>query len=160
MSDNPFEIPQSMRDVAEQNMKQAHAAFDQLSEFVSKTMSAWRDAIPTNSMAAGFKDVQDSAMNFANDNAESAFAKLTRLAGSSVAPVFSAAFGFFFFVFGGCRKELPRATANKTASSDFSFCSSASHRSGGDESRPVVSSTIAFFPCSGAIQSRTVETES
>ena len=73
MPDNPFEIPQSMRDVAEQNMKQAHAAYDQLSEFVSKTMNAWRDAMPATSIAAGFKDVQDSAMNFANDNAESAF---------------------------------------------------------------------------------------
>jgi hypothetical protein len=27
MIENPFEIPQSMRDLAEQNLKQAHAAY-------------------------------------------------------------------------------------------------------------------------------------
>ena len=27
MADNPFEIPQALRDLTEQNMKQAHAAY-------------------------------------------------------------------------------------------------------------------------------------
>ena len=30
MADNPFEIPQQMRDLTEQNLKQAHATYEQL----------------------------------------------------------------------------------------------------------------------------------
>ena len=73
MADNPFEIPQTMRDLADQNMKQAHAAYDQLTDFVSKSVSAWMGAMPANPMAASFKDVQEHAMEFAKENAESAF---------------------------------------------------------------------------------------
>src|SRR6516225_3359563 len=73
MSDNPFEIPQPIRDMAEQNMKQAHTAYEQLSNFVTKTMNTWMGVMPSNPMTIGFKDVQDRAMDFAKDNAESAF---------------------------------------------------------------------------------------
>jgi len=73
MSNNPFEVPQPMREIAEQNMKQAHAAYEQLTDFVTKTMGGWMGAMPSNPMAIGFKDVQDRAMDFAKDNAESAF---------------------------------------------------------------------------------------
>jgi len=34
MADNPFEIPQQIRDLAEKNIKQAHAAYEQLTDFV------------------------------------------------------------------------------------------------------------------------------
>jgi hypothetical protein len=74
MADNPFEIPQPMRDVAEQNIKQAHAAYEQLTDFVTKAMGAWMGAMPSNPMATGFKDVQDRAVEMAKKNAESAFA--------------------------------------------------------------------------------------
>ena len=74
MSESPFEIPQSVRDVAEQNMKQAHAAYEQVTDFVSKTMSLWAGAVPESPLAAGFREVQARAMEFAKDNAESAFA--------------------------------------------------------------------------------------
>ena len=33
MADNPFEIPQTLRDVSEQNLKQARAAYEQLIGF-------------------------------------------------------------------------------------------------------------------------------
>ena len=46
MADSPFEIPQTMRDLAEQNMKQAHAAYDQLTDFMTKAMGTWMDALP------------------------------------------------------------------------------------------------------------------
>ena len=39
MTENPFEIPQAMREQAEQNMKQAHAAYEQLTNFVTKAMA-------------------------------------------------------------------------------------------------------------------------
>ena len=41
MADNPFEIPQALRDLSEQNVKQAHAAYEQLVEFMTKAMGAW-----------------------------------------------------------------------------------------------------------------------
>ncbi len=73
MQDSPLEIPQAMREMAEQNMKQAHAAYEQLTDFVTNAMGAWMNAMPSNPMAAGFKDVQGRAMEFAKENADSAF---------------------------------------------------------------------------------------
>ena len=73
MADNPLEIPQTLRDVSEQNLKQAHAAYEQLMDFVTKTMAAWTGALPSNPMAAVFKDVQGRAMQIAKENAESVF---------------------------------------------------------------------------------------
>jgi hypothetical protein len=72
VTENPFEIPQALRDVAEQNMKQAHAAYEQLADFVTKAMDAWMGAMPSP-MAAGVKDVQGRAMQIAKENAESIF---------------------------------------------------------------------------------------
>ena len=74
MTDNPFEIPQSLRDASEQNLRQAHAAYKQLMDFVSKAMAAWMEVMPENAMTAGFKDVQDRAREIATENAESTVA--------------------------------------------------------------------------------------
>ena len=71
MTENPFEIPQAMRDLTEQNLKQAHTAYEQLTDFVTKAMDAWMGAMPSP-MATGFKDVRERAMDFAKENAESA----------------------------------------------------------------------------------------
>jgi len=73
MTENPFEIPQTLRDLTEQNMKQAHAAYEQLTHFMIKAMGAWSDALPANPLAAVFKDVQDRAMEIAMENSESVF---------------------------------------------------------------------------------------
>jgi hypothetical protein len=73
MADNPFEIPQALRDVSEQNIKQAHAAYEQLTDFVTKAINAWMGAMPASPMVTGFREVQDRAVNLAKDNAESAF---------------------------------------------------------------------------------------
>ena len=72
MTENPFEIPQAMREQAEQNMKEAHAAYEQLTDFVTKVTDAWIGAMPSP-MAAGFKDMQGCAMQIAKENAESVF---------------------------------------------------------------------------------------
>ena len=61
-----------MREVAEQNMKEAHAAYEQLTDSVTKATDAWMGAMPSP-MAAGFKDMQGCAMRIAKENAESAF---------------------------------------------------------------------------------------
>ncbi len=73
MTDNPMEIPQAMREMAEQNIKQAHAAYEQLTDFVTNAMGGLMGAIPDNPMAVPFKDVQGRAMDFAKENAETAF---------------------------------------------------------------------------------------
>ena len=73
MADNPFEIPQAIRDVSEQNLKQARAAYEQLMDVMTKAVGAWTGALPSNPMAAVFKDVQDRALQIAKENAESAF---------------------------------------------------------------------------------------
>jgi hypothetical protein len=73
MADNPFEIPQQMRYLAEQNIKQAHAAYEQLTDFVT-------NAMPASPMAAGFKDVQDRAAAISKKNADSAFALVEKIA--------------------------------------------------------------------------------
>ena len=73
MTENPFEIPQTLRDLTEQNMKQAHAAYEQLAHFMIKAMGTWTDALPANPMTAVFKDVQDRAIEIAMENSESVF---------------------------------------------------------------------------------------
>ena len=70
MTENPFEIPQTLRDVSEQNLKQVRAAYEQLMDFVNKSMDAWMGAHP---MAAVFKEVQGRAMQIAKENAASVF---------------------------------------------------------------------------------------
>ena len=62
MADNPFEIPQALRDMSEQNLKQARAAYEQFTDFVTKAMGSWMGALPSNPMAAVVKDVQGRAM--------------------------------------------------------------------------------------------------
>jgi hypothetical protein len=73
MADNPFEIPRQMRDLAEQNIKQAHAAYEQLTDFVTKATDARMGAMPASPTATGFKEVQDRAAEIAMENAESVF---------------------------------------------------------------------------------------
>ena len=80
MTENPFEIPQALRDVAEQNLKQAHAAYEQLTDFVTKAVGAWMGAMPASPMLTGFKEVQDRAAGIAKTNADSAFAVIEKIA--------------------------------------------------------------------------------
>jgi phasin family protein len=74
VTDNPFEIPQSLRDMAEQNIRQTHAAYEQLTEFMTQGISSWAGAVPPSPMTAGFKEVQARAMELATESAEAIFA--------------------------------------------------------------------------------------
>ncbi len=73
MANNPFEIPQNLRAVSEQSLQQAHDAYEQFTDMVTRTMDAWLGVLPASPMTAGFKDVQGHIMEFAKDNAEAAF---------------------------------------------------------------------------------------
>ena len=80
MAENPFEIPQQMRDLAEQNIKQAHAAYEQLTDFVTKAVGTWMGAMPAGPMVAGLNEVQDRAAEIAKKNADSTFALVEKIA--------------------------------------------------------------------------------
>ena len=85
MAENPLEIPQSLRDVSEQNLKQARAAYEQLLDFMTKAMGAGTGAMPSNPMVTGFKitgikDVQDRVAAMAKQNTESVFALVEKIA--------------------------------------------------------------------------------
>ena len=80
MTDNPLEIPQALRDVSERNLKQARAAYEQLMDVMTKAMGAWTGALPSNPMAAVFKDVHGTALQIAMENAESVFTLVEKIA--------------------------------------------------------------------------------
>jgi len=82
MTQNPFEIPQQMRDLAEKNVDQARAAYGQFMDAMTQAMSFWTKSLPANDVSAGFRTVQDRATKFAKQNAEAAFALASDLAGA------------------------------------------------------------------------------
>jgi len=73
LAQNPFEIPQQLRDMAEKNVQVAQSAYGQFMDAMSQAMNMWASAIPANDMTAGFKAVQDRAAYFAKQNADAAF---------------------------------------------------------------------------------------
>ena len=52
MIQNPFEIPQQMRDLAEKNIEQARMAYDQFMGAMNQAMAMWVQSIPGNGMTA------------------------------------------------------------------------------------------------------------
>ena len=80
MADNPFTMPRTMRDLAEQSIKQAHAAYDQLADVLTKAMGSWMGVLPANGLTDGFKGVQQRAAQIAKENTGSAFALADKLA--------------------------------------------------------------------------------
>ena len=76
----PFDIPQQFRELAEQNIEQASAAYGQFMNAMTQAMGMWWGALPPNEMSSGFKAVQDRAIQFAKENAEAAFALASSLA--------------------------------------------------------------------------------
>jgi hypothetical protein len=72
MIETPFGIPRAKCDTAEQEMREAHAAPEQLTDFVTETMGVWRGAEPSP-IPTDFKYIQERTMDFAKDNAERDF---------------------------------------------------------------------------------------
>jgi hypothetical protein len=66
--------------LAEPNIKQAHAAYEQLIDFMTKAINAWMGAMPASPVVAGFKEFQDRAAEIAKKNADSAFALVEKIA--------------------------------------------------------------------------------
>ena len=80
MTPNSFEIPQQIRDLAEKNVEQARAAYDQFMGAMTQAVDRWSKVMPANEMTSGFKAVQGLATSFAKQNAEAGFALVSELA--------------------------------------------------------------------------------
>jgi len=79
VQNQPFEMPQQLRELAEKNVEQARATYAQLMDAMTQAMNVWSTA-PSNVMTSGFKDVQELAIRFAKENAEAGFALASELA--------------------------------------------------------------------------------
>jgi len=86
MPDTSFEIPRTMRDLAENNVKHAHAAYEQLNGFVTKATDAWIRVLPSNAITHGIKGVQERTVQIVKENVESAFAHAGNLAKAQTFP--------------------------------------------------------------------------
>ena len=82
MTQNPLEMPQQMRDIAEKNVEQARTAYGHFVDTMTQAMTTWTKGIPENKMTSGFKAVQDRAIGFAKQNAEAGLALAGDLAKS------------------------------------------------------------------------------
>ena len=80
MTQNAFEIPQQMRDLAESNIEQARTAYDQFMSAMNQALALWSKSMPSNPMLANFAALQNQATAFAKQNAEAAFALANDLA--------------------------------------------------------------------------------
>ena len=80
MAQNPFEVPQQLRDMAEKNVEQARVAYGQLMDGMMQAMGMWTKSMPGNDMTSGFATVQERATRFAKQNADAGFALAAELA--------------------------------------------------------------------------------
>ena len=80
MANNPFEIPDQIRDLAERSVEQARTAYGQFMDAMLKTQSASSTSVPATAMSTSFSDIQERAINFARQNFEASFSLATDLA--------------------------------------------------------------------------------
>ena len=80
VKNQPFDIPQQFRELAEKNVEQASAAYGQFMNAMTQAMGMWWGALPPNEMTSGFKAVQERAVRFAKQNADAGFSLATSLA--------------------------------------------------------------------------------
>jgi hypothetical protein len=73
-----FNIPTELRDLTEQCIK-AQTSYGQLMHSLIQAINAW-SGVPSDTMAAGFKEVQERAIDFAKENADTSFALASELA--------------------------------------------------------------------------------
>src|SRR5262245_37669652 len=70
--DQKFEIPQELRQLAEENVERARQLYLQFMEGIGQAMAAWSSA-SSNVIAPGFHEVQERAVKLAKENADAAF---------------------------------------------------------------------------------------
>jgi hypothetical protein len=67
-----FEIPQELRQLAEENVERARRLYLQFMDGVGQAMTTWSSA-SSDMVAPGFREVQERAVKLANENADAAF---------------------------------------------------------------------------------------
>jgi phasin len=77
---NPFEFPEQMRELANKNVEQATAAYNQFTDAMTSAMGIWFAAVSTSEATPGFKPLQEKAVRFSNQNAEAGLALAKELA--------------------------------------------------------------------------------
>jgi hypothetical protein len=70
--DQKFEIPQELRQLAEENVERARQLYLQFMDVVGQAVAAWSSA-SSNVIVPGFHEVQERAVKLANENADAAF---------------------------------------------------------------------------------------
>ncbi len=80
MANNPFEIPDQIRDLAERSVEQARTAYGQFMDAILKAQSTSLTSLPANAMSTSFSDIQERAINFARQNLEASEKLTTDLA--------------------------------------------------------------------------------
>lgn len=80
MTQNPFEMPKELRDIAEKNVAQAEAAYKQFSDAMTQAMGMWTKSLPANEVTNSFKSIQERAAAYAKKNAEAGFALVAEIA--------------------------------------------------------------------------------
>lgn len=73
-----FEIPEAMRDMAEQNVEQARTAYTQFLDMARQAQDMVAQS--SNVMAQGAREIQAKAMRFAEQNMDANFAFVSDLA--------------------------------------------------------------------------------
>lgn len=69
---NPFEIPEQMRKMAEQSVEQARNTYAQFMDAMVNAQNMWLSSMPTNAATDGFKEVQSLGVKFARENSDAA----------------------------------------------------------------------------------------
>jgi hypothetical protein len=70
--DQKFEIPQELRQLAEENVERARQLYLRFMDGVGQAMAAWSSA-SSEALAPGFQEVQERAVKLAQENADAAF---------------------------------------------------------------------------------------
>lgn len=76
----PFEIPQQLRELTEKNIEQARAVYGQFMDAMTQATGTWLNAMPSNEMTSRFEAVQKKAVKFAKQNAEAGLQLASELA--------------------------------------------------------------------------------
>ena len=71
MTKSQFEIPEQLRDMAEHNVEQTRAAYDQFLDMTKKAQDMVADS--SDAMARSARDIQLKAMRFAQSNVDASF---------------------------------------------------------------------------------------
>jgi len=71
-NENPFEVPEQMRKMAEQSVEQARNTYGQFMDAMLNAQSMWMSSMPANSTTDGLKDVQNMGVKFARENSDAA----------------------------------------------------------------------------------------